>query len=82
VTGTEPIWNSLKPDGPMFTGALTPGATTPGETTPGVFSFDEPFDEPALKAVDPAAVSAKMDHVHDGGLEGGFHGDDDHEHND
>ena len=61
----------------MFTDALTPSATTPGATTPGVFSFDEPFGEVASKGVDPVALSKKMDHVHDGGLEGGFHGCDD-----
>jgi hypothetical protein len=74
-----PIWNSLKP-GPAFTGALTPSATTPGATTPGIFSFDEPFGEVSTMAVDPAALRARMDHVHDGGLEGGFHHGDDHDH--
>jgi hypothetical protein len=63
----------------MFTDALTPSATTPGETTPGVFSFDEPFDKPPQSAVDPVELSAKMEHVHDGGLEGGFHAGEDHE---
>jgi hypothetical protein len=78
-SGAGPIWNSLKP-GPAFTGALTPSASTPGATTPGVFSFDEPFGEIPRTAVDPEALRAKMDHVHDGGLEGGFSYSDDHDH--
>jgi hypothetical protein len=77
-TGAESTWNSLKPGGPMFTDALTPSATTPGATTPGHFSFDEPFGEVA-PPVDISALLAKMEHVHDGGLEGGFHAGDDHE---
>jgi hypothetical protein len=81
-TSAGSTWNSLKPGGPTFTDALTPSATTPGETTPGVFSFDEPFDKLAPDAVDPDELSAKMDELHDGGLEGGFHAGDDHGHDD
>jgi hypothetical protein len=78
--GAVPIWNSLKPGGPEFSGTLTPSATTPGASTPGFFSFDEPFGEIAKASIDPAALRAKINHVHDGGLEGGFHHGDDDEH--
>lgn len=57
---------------------MFPIVNTPGATTPGVFSFDEPFGEVVAKndGVDAEALSKKLvkGELHDGGLEGGFHG--------